>query len=69
MFGWDQLRFIFSGAGLFVKVASSNGRHLKAFLYPPHATLRLQHCAHVGFSSPHFKRLDLHVIQPSAAAR
>jgi hypothetical protein len=44
---------------------SSNGRHLKSFLYPPHSTLRFAHCWHPGFSSPHFSRLALHVTQPA----
>lgn len=26
------------------KLTSSNGRHLKSFLYPPHWTFRLSHC-------------------------
>lgn len=26
------------------KLISSNGRHLKSFLYPPHWTFRLSHC-------------------------
>jgi hypothetical protein len=46
-------------------LVSSNGRHLKSFLYPPHSTLRFAHCWQPGFSSPHFSRLCLHVTQPA----
>jgi hypothetical protein len=35
------LRLELVGAGLPVNVASSNGLHLKSFLYPPHVTLLL----------------------------
>jgi hypothetical protein len=38
------LRFDLAGAGLFANVVSSNGLHLKSFLYPPHVTLLLWHC-------------------------
>ena len=35
------LRFCLVGASLFENVVSSNGLHLKSFLYPPHVTLLL----------------------------
>ena len=38
------LRFCLVGASLFENVVSSNGLHLKSFLYPPHVTLLLWHC-------------------------
>ena len=40
----DILLFARGGITLFVNVASSNGLHLKSFLYPPQVTLRLWHC-------------------------
>ncbi len=58
------LRFCFVGATLFENVVSSNGLHLKSFLYPPHVTLLLRHCWHDGFVSSHFNRFALHVIHP-----
>jgi hypothetical protein len=59
------LRFALLGAaGLFTNVASSNGLHLKFFLYPPHVTLRLSHCWQDGFVSSHFNRFALHVVHP-----
>lgn len=50
-----------------VKLASSNGRHLKSFLYPPHVTALLAHCWHVGFVSSHLRRFALQVTQPRCA--
>lgn len=50
--------------GLPTKVASSNGRHLKSFLYPPQVTLLLEHCWQVGFVSSHFSLFALQVMQP-----
>lgn len=35
------LLFVLGGAVLFTNVVSSNGLHLKSFLYPPHVTLLL----------------------------
>jgi hypothetical protein len=58
------LRFCRVGATLFENVVSSNGLHLKSFLYPPHTTLLLWHCWHDGFVSSHFNRFALHVIHP-----
>lgn len=57
-------------AGLLpTKFASSKGRHLKSFLYPPHVTLRLAHCWHAGFVSSHLSRLALQVMQPARKHR
>lgn len=36
-----EFRFVFGAGGLATNVASSNGLHLKSFLYPPHVTLLL----------------------------
>lgn len=36
-----EFRFCLVGASLFENVVSSNGLHLKSFLYPPHVTLLL----------------------------
>jgi hypothetical protein len=63
------LRFALLGAdGLFTNVASSNGLHLKFFLYPPQMTLLLWHCWHDGFVSSHFNLFALHVIHPESAS-
>jgi hypothetical protein len=51
-----------------VKLVSSNDRHLKSFLYPPHATLRLAHWRQLGFVSSHLSRLALHVVHPTQRA-
>lgn len=53
-----------SGSLLLPKLVSSNGLHLKSFLYPPQSTPRLAHCWQVGLTSSHFNRFALHVMQP-----
>jgi hypothetical protein len=43
----DPFLFVRDGAvaaALLTNVASSNGLHLKSFLYPPHVTFLLWHC-------------------------
>ena len=50
-------------------LVSSNGRHLKSFLYPPHGTLRRSHCRQDGLDSSHFRRLALQVEQPGWAKK
>jgi hypothetical protein len=47
------------------QLGSSNGRHLKSFLYPPQVTARFAHCWQVGFVSSHFRRLFLQVMHPT----
>lgn len=42
--GGGEAFFDFPEIGLPTKLASSKGRHLKSFLYPPHMTLLLEHC-------------------------
>ena len=59
---WTVLRLLRSRLSLMF--VSSNGRHLKSFLYPPHSTFLLLHCSQPGFSSPHFRRFALQVTQP-----
>lgn len=59
-----QNRPLFCRSILIFTLVSSNGRHLKSFLYPPHSTFLLLHCWQPGFSSPHFRRFALHVTQP-----
>lgn len=51
------------------RLVSSNGRHLKSFLYPPHVTDRLAHCWQVGFVSSHLSRFALHVMHPTQTSR
>lgn len=46
------------------KFVSSNGRHLKSFLYPPQVTFRRLHWSQDGLVSSHFRRLALHVMHP-----
>lgn len=41
LFRTIEFRFGLVGASLFENVVSSNGLHLKSFLYPPHVTLLL----------------------------
>lgn len=55
---------IFAVDTLPATLVSSNGRHLKSFLYPPHSTFRFLHCKQVGFDSSHFNRFALQVMQP-----
>lgn len=63
------LPFFPRAAVLLATLVSSNGRHLKSFLYPPHGTLRRSHCRQDGLDSSHFRRLALQVEQPGWAKK